>query len=83
MWPSFIEIWFLQPPTLQKELTFWVFSEELLHDLIYERSHRYEVTLVKRDNNPLLQKSEAKISDQKRFHKNLVEGQGEKKRLAF
>ena len=40
-----------------------VFAEQLLHC--------YEVTLVKKCNKPLLQKSETKIFDQKRFMKNL------------
>ena len=34
--------------------------------------HCYEVTLIKKCNKPLLQKSETKVFDQKRFIKNLL-----------
>ena len=38
----------------------------------------YEVTLVKKCNKPLLQKSETKVFDQKKIYKKLVESQREK-----
>ena len=37
---------------------------------MFGRLHRHEVTLVKKCNKPLLQKSERKVFDQKRFIKN-------------
>ena len=40
--------------------------------------HCYEVTLVTKYNKTLLQKSETKIFDQKRFHKKLNPSQQEK-----
>ena len=42
--------------------------------MILGRLDCYEVTLVKKCNRPLLQKSEAKIFDRKRFIKNLFKG---------
>ena len=51
-----------------------VFTEQLLYQIIFGRLHCYEVTLVKKCNKPLLQKSETKIFDQKRFIKNLLKG---------
>ena len=58
-----------------QKLVFWVFPEQLLSHIIFERLYSYEVTLVKKYNKPLLQKSETKIFDQKRFHKKLVPNQ--------
>ena len=40
------------------KLVFSVFTKELLYQIIFERLHRYKVTLVKKCNKPLLQKSE-------------------------
>ena len=37
---------------------------------MFGRLHRHEVTLGKKCNKPLLQKSERKVFDQKRFIKN-------------
>ena len=45
--------------------------------------HCYEVTLIKKNNKPLLQKSKTKIFNQKRFHKKLVQSQREKKLGCF
>ena len=68
------EILVLQPPTLQKELLQVSFLD------IYRTTklpnnfgclHCYEVTLVKKCNNPLLQLSQTKIFDQKRSIKDL------------
>ena len=61
-----------------RKLVFWVFPEQLLSHMIFERLHCCKVTLVKKYNKPLLQKSETKIFDQKRFHKRLVPSQLEK-----
>ena len=60
----------LQPPTLQKEQlqVFCVFSEQLLYDIILERQHCHEVTLVKKYDAPLLQKK-----TRKDFIKKLVQ----------
>ena len=44
-----------------------------------ERLHCYEITVVKGYKKPLLQKSETKIIDQKRFHKKFVQNQRVKK----
>ena len=62
-----------------RKLVFWVFSEQLLHRLIFWRLHCYEGTLVKRYNKPLLLKSETRIFDQKIFQKILVQTQRKKK----
>ena len=53
------------------KLVFWVFKEQLLYHIIFGRPHCYEVTLVKKCNKPLLQKSDTKIFDEKRFIENL------------
>ena len=53
------------------KLVFWVFTEQLLYHINFGWLHRYEVTLVKTCNKPLLQKSETKIFDQKILIKNL------------
>ena len=53
------------------KLVFLVFTEQLLYQIIFGRLHCYEVTLVKKCNKPLLQKSEKKVFDQKRFIRNL------------
>ena len=45
--------------------------EQLFYQIIFERLHSYEVTLAKKCNKPLLQKSETKIFAQKWFIKNL------------
>ena len=55
-----------------RKLVFWVFPEQLLSYIIFERLYWCEVTLVKRYNKPLQWKSEIKIFDQKAFHKNLL-----------
>ena len=41
--------------------------------------YRYEVSLIKKYDKVLLQKSETNIFKQKRFHKKLVQNQREKK----
>ena len=46
-------------------------TKQLLYHLISGRLHSYEVTLAKKCNKPLLQKTETNIFDQKRFIKNL------------
>ena len=61
------------------QVSFWVFPEEPLSHIIFEQLHSYEVTLVKKYNKPLLQKSEIKVFDQKRFHKKLVPSNEKKK----
>ena len=61
-----------------RKLVFWVFPEQLLSHIIFERLHCYEVTLVKKYNKPLLKKNETKIFDQKIFHKILFPSQREK-----
>ena len=61
-----------------RKLVFLVFPEQQLSHIISERLHCYEVTLVKRYNKSLLQKSETKTFDQKRFQKKLVPSQQEK-----
>ena len=53
------------------KLVFWVFTEQLLYHILFGRLHCYEVTLVKMCNKSILQKSETKIFNQKRFIKNL------------
>ena len=58
-----------------RKLVFWVFQEQVLSNIIFERLHCYDVTLVKEYNKPLLQKSETKIFDQIRFHKKLIQSQ--------
>ena len=58
---------------MQKELpqvSFLVFTEQLLCYINFGRLHCYEVTLVKKYNKPLIQKSETKIFNRKRFIKN-------------
>ena len=54
------------------KLVFLVFTEQLLYQIIFGLLHCYEVTLVKKRNKPLLQKSETKVFDLKRFIKNLL-----------
>ena len=46
------------------KLVFCVFPEQLLSHIIFGLLHWYEVTLIKRYNKPLLQKSETKILKQ-------------------
>ena len=65
-----------------RKLVFWVFPEQLLSHMIFERLHCCKVTLVKKYNKPLLQKSETKIFDQKRFIKDLFQV-NQKKTSAF
>ena len=55
-----------------RKLVFLVFTEQLLYQIIFGRLHCYDITLVKKCNKPLLQKSETKVFDQKRFIKNLL-----------
>ena len=55
-----------------RKLIFYVLPEQLLSQIILGRLHCYDVTLMKKYNKLLLQKSETKISKQKRFHKELV-----------
>ena len=50
----------------------WVLPEQLLSYIIFEQLYCYEVTLVKKYNKPVLQKSETKISTKKRFIKILL-----------
>ena len=67
---------FIQPSRLQKELlqvSFWVFTEQLLYHIIYGRLLCYEVTIVKKCAKPLQQESETKIFDQKIFIKKSTE----------
>ena len=54
------------------KLVFLVFKEQLLYQIVFGRLHCYEVTLVKKCNKPLLQKSETKVFDQKKIIKNLL-----------
>ena len=54
------------------KLVFLVFTEQLLYQIIFGQLHCYEVTLEKTCNNPLLQKSETKVFNQKRFIKDLL-----------
>ena len=54
------------------KLVFLVFTEQLLYQIIFGRLHCYEVTLLKKCNKPLLQKTETEVFDQKRFIKNLL-----------
>ena len=61
------------------KLVFWVFTEQLLYHAIFGRLHCYEVTLVKKSNKLLLQKSETNIFDQKIFIKNLFKVNGKNK----
>ena len=51
------------------KLVFLVFTEQLLYQIIFGQLHCYEVTLVKKCNKPLLQKSETKVFDQKKIYK--------------
>ena len=64
---------------MQKELPqiLGIFRTTTLH-IIFERLHYYEVTLVINYNKPLLPKSETKIFDQKKFHKNFFKVNEEK-----
>ena len=55
-----------------QKLVFLVFTKQLLYQIIFGRLHCYQVTLVKKCNKPLLQKSETKVFNQKRFIKNLL-----------
>ena len=61
------------------KLVFWVFQEQALSHIIFERLHCYDVTLVKEYNKPLLQKSETKIFDKIRFHEKHIQSQGGEK----
>ena len=76
MWPSLFEIWVLQPPPLQKELLQFsflgIYRTATLHQITSGWLHCYEVTLVEKCNKALLQKSETKVFDQKRFVKYLL-----------
>ena len=55
-----------------RKLVFLVFTKHLLYQIIIGRLHCYEVALVKKCNKPLLQKSEAKIFNQKSLTKYLL-----------
>ena len=55
------------------KLVFLVFTEQLLYQMIFGQLHCNEVTLVKKCNKPLLQKSETKVLDQKKIYKKIVE----------
>ena len=64
----------LKTPPLQKErpqVSFLCIYRTTAHPNNFRLVHCYEVTPVKKCNKPLLQKSEIKIFDQKRFIKNL------------
>ena len=65
-----------------RKLVFCVFTGQLLYQIIFRRLHCYKVTLVKKCNKPLLQKSETKIFDEKRFINNLFKVNG-KNNLGF
>ena len=52
-----------------RKLVFLGFTEQLFYNLIFGQLHCHEVTLVKKYNKPLPQKSKTKIFDQKEFHK--------------
>ena len=72
--PFSIKMWDLQLPKLEKEppqVSFLVFTEQLLYHIIFGQLHCNEVTPVKKCNKQVLQKTETKIFDQKRFIKNL------------
>ena len=76
MYLSSIEIWVLQPPPYHCKkncckLVFWVFTEQLLYQIVFGWLPSCEVTLVKKRHKPILQKSETKVFDQKRFIQNL------------
>ena len=53
-------------------LVFLVFTEQLLFQIIFGMLNGYEITLVKKCNKPLQQKSERKVFIQKRYIKNLL-----------
>ena len=53
------------------KLVFCVLTEQLLYHILFGWLHCYEITFVKKCNKLLLQKSEAKIFDQKGFIENL------------
>ena len=55
-----------------RKLVFLVFTEQLLYQIIFGWLYCYELTLVKKCNKPLLQKSETKIFVQRRFIKILL-----------
>ena len=55
-----------------RNLVFWVFTEQLLHQIVFGRLHCYEVTLLKKRNKPLLQKSEIHVFDHTIFIKTLL-----------
>ena len=61
------------------KLMFCLFSEQLPSWIIFRQVHCSEVTLLNKYNNPLLQKSEAKVFKWRQFHKKLVRNQREKK----
>ena len=64
----------MQPLTLQKELSqvsfLGIYRTTTLH-IIFEQLHCYEITPLKKCNNPVLQKSETNIFEKKRYMKNL------------
>ena len=57
------------------KLLFLVFTEQLLYQIIFGQLHHYELTLVKKCNQPLLQKGETKVFSQKQIYKKLAESQ--------
>ena len=59
-------------------LDFLKLIEQLLYQIIFGQVHCYEVTLVKKCNKPLLQKSETKVFDQTKIYKKLNESEQEK-----
>ena len=65
------------------QVSFLCIPEQLLSQIIFGQLNCYEVTLVKKYNKPLLQKSETKFFKQKIFHKKLVQSQREKKTVVL
>ena len=61
------------------KLFFCTFPKQLMSHIIFGLLYRYEVSLVKKYDKVLLQKSETNIFKQKWFHKKLVQNQREKK----
>ena len=54
------------------KLNFCVLLEQLLSHIIFGRLHYYEVTLVKKYNKPIRQKSETKVLKQKKKNHNQI-----------
>ena len=57
----------------------YYFLEQLLSHILFGLIPYYEVTLLKKYDKPLLQKSETEVFKQKKNHKKLVPSQQAKK----